>query len=250
MTWVVAARRRSHVSIVAAGLVRGRGNDDAAGQVALPYGPTSELFFAIAVNAAPSTPALTAPETHWPWLIVAALAAPVVPKIPRVAIAAIATVLVKWFIWLFLPSRRDDARCPAAGMASVSPDSNPGGSRGRCHQREPAQRAPVVAVTRQLRAVMARARQARPQAPRDQRARNRSPVHFPQRGQPANNPTPTRGQPTPPRWTTRPRAWKSAPQAWTGENTTCSVRSAQTTTTCCVFRVDSRRSAAYSFLVD
>src|SRR4029078_6850989 len=85
-----------------------------AGQVVLPYGPTSELFFAIAVNAAPSTPALTAPETHWPWLIVAALAAPVVPQIPRGAIAAIAAAVVKRFIWLFIPSGRDDARSPAA----------------------------------------------------------------------------------------------------------------------------------------
>src|SRR4029078_7598240 len=52
----------------------GVGATTIAGQVVLPYAPTSALFFAIASNAAPVTPALTAPETHWPWLIVAALA--------------------------------------------------------------------------------------------------------------------------------------------------------------------------------
>ena len=119
----------------------------------LPYGPTSELFFAIAVNAAPSTPALTAPETHWPWLIVAALAAPVVPKIPRVAIAAIATVLVKRFIWLFLPSRRDDARCPAGLMASVRLTRILVAREAAAIYANLHNGRPVVAVTRQLRAV-------------------------------------------------------------------------------------------------
>ena len=48
----------------------------------------------------------------------------------------------------------------------------------------------------------------------------------------------------------QPRAWKSSRQASIGGNTTCSVHRTQSTTTCCVFRVDSRRSAAYSFMVD
>ena len=84
VTWVVPSLK-SHVMSVADGLVRGRGNNDrGAGGAAVRADERVVLRDRLERSAL--TPALTAPETHWPWLIVAALAAPVVPKIPRVAI--------------------------------------------------------------------------------------------------------------------------------------------------------------------
>jgi len=67
-----------------------------------------------------------------------------------VAIAAIAAVLVNRFIWLFVPSRRDDARSPADPMASVRLTRILVAREAAAIHPNLHNERPVVAVSRQL----------------------------------------------------------------------------------------------------